>query len=195
MDDDYSLPRLKEFAELYVDEVRSYQPSLPPEYLRDMIMYTPTEEGDQHAKFRMLVLSLLFGSFSLADRAFLRMLLEQEIVYHRYNYGFSESIKVCAFMLFVLAEVEDVQLLWEAKTTSFDTMCGLNDQLLVGAGIAATLDYLRRADEPWSERASKYISEGYPYTFEQLQRYQTETRQLLAKHMEILYKRWETSST
>jgi hypothetical protein len=123
------------------------------------------------------------------------MLLEQEIVYHRYNYGFSESIKVCAFMLFMLAEVEDVQLLWKAKTTSFDTMYGLNDQLLVGAGVATTLDYLRRANEHWSERACEYIEAGYPYTFDQLQRYQAETRQLLTEHMKRLYKRWETSST
>jgi hypothetical protein len=187
MDDDHSLPMLKEFAELYLEEVRSYQSSLPPEYLRDMIMYVPTEKGDQHAKFRMLVLALLLESFSLADRTFLRMLLEQEIVYHRYNYGFSESIKVCAFMLFALAEVEDVQLLGKAKTTSFDTMCGLNDQLLTGAGVAATLDYLRRANEHWSDRACEYIEAGYPYTIEQLQLYQTETRRLLAEHMRILF--------
>jgi hypothetical protein len=90
-------------------------------------------------------------------------------------------------MLFALAEVEDVQLLWKAKTTSFDTMCGLNDQLLVGAGVAATLDYLRRANEHWSDRACEYIEAGYPYTIEQLQLYQTETRRLLAEHMRILF--------
>src|SRR5947199_7179131 len=89
--------------------------------------------------------------------------------------------------------VEDIQLLWKAKTLSFDTMCGLDGQLLIGAGISVTLEYLQRAHEPWSERARKYIAEGYQYSSEQLQVYRDETQQLLTEHMKIMYNRWETN--
>jgi hypothetical protein len=182
----------KKAVEQFIQQVRSYQPHLPPTSVREIIACLPTETGDKNARFRMMVLYTLLESFSLEDRAFIRLLLEQEIEHHRYNQGFSESIKVAAFLVFVLAEVEDVQLVWKAKTTSFDTMCGLDDQLLIGAGSAVTLDYLHRANELWSEEASTYIAEMYPYTFEQLQSYQIETKQRLIEHTKILYSQMET---
>ncbi len=155
----------EEFIEDFLKEVRSYQPKLPPPFLLEMVAYeASTENGDKwridcHWAFRQSVLYALHKSFSLDDRAFIRFLLEQEIVYHRWLWAFSHTMHLCSFLLFILAEVEDVQLLWRAKKTSFDTWCGVDIQLLVGAGIPVTLAYLQRANEPWSQEARKFIEE------------------------------------
>lgn len=157
--------RDEEFLADYLNQVRASQPDLPPPFLREMVTYDElvfpdtAQRGDHHAAFRLSVLYALHKAFSLEDRVFIRFLLEQEITYHRRLWGFSHSIHLCGFLLFTLAEVEDVQLLWKAKTTSFDTWCGFDVQLLVGAGISATLAYLQRADEPWSQKAEELIEQ------------------------------------
>jgi hypothetical protein len=96
-------------------------------------------------------------------------------------WGFSQSLKLCAFLLFTLAQVEDIQLLWQAKTTSFDTMCGLDDQLLVGAGVPITIAYLQQVQDPWSEQARAYIEEGYQFDNDALTRYRNETNKFFHK--------------
>lgn len=171
----------KDFVEEFIKEVRSYQPHLPPSSLLDLVAYEELPfsnsggRGDHNGKFRLSVLYSLHASFSLDDRAFVRFLLEQEIIYHSRNRGFNESIKLCAFLLFMLAQVEDISVLWQAKMTSGDTMCGLHDQLLVGAGISETIVYLQRAHEHWSEQAKKYIEEGYQFDENELAEYRHET--------------------
>ena len=117
------------------------------------------QRGDCHAAFRLSVLYALHTTLSLEDRAFIRFLLEQEIIYHQMLWAFSHSLHLCGFLLFTLAEVEDVQLLWQAKTTSVDTWCGFDAQLLVGAGAPATIAYLRRAREHWSQKAGELIEQ------------------------------------
>lgn len=155
----------EEFVEDFLKEVRGYQPKLPPPFFLEMVVYeewffpTTAQRGDHHAAFRLSVLYTLHNTFSLEDRAFIRFLLEQEIIYHQRLWAFSHSIHLCSFLLFMLAEVEDVQILWKAKTTSFDTFCGLDIQLLAGAGVPRTLDYLQRVDEPWSQKACELIEQ------------------------------------
>lgn len=155
----------EEFLEDFLKQVRTYQPKLPPSFLLEMVAYeelvfpNTAQRGDQHAAFRLSVLYALHKTYSLEDRAFIRFLLEQEIIYHQRLWAFSPSIHLCGFLLFLLAEVEDVQLLWKAKTTSFDTWCGFDVQLLVGAGVPITLTYLQRAHESWSQKAEKLIKQ------------------------------------
>lgn len=155
--------RDEEFLEDYLRQVRAYQPGLPPPFLREMVAYEEqvflhtSQRGDQHAPFRLSVLYELHKAFSLEDRTFIRFLLEQEIIYAYRIWAFPHSIHFCGFLLFMMAEVEDIQLLWKAKTTSFDTWCGFDVQLLVGAGVPATLAYLRRVHEPWSQKAEELI--------------------------------------
>ncbi|HTK05985.1 MAG TPA: hypothetical protein VL485_02360 [Ktedonobacteraceae bacterium] len=149
----------------FLKEARIYQPDLPPQSLLQLVAYEELsfldteEKGDQHAAFRMSVLTALHRKLSPEDRTLIRFLLAQEITYHERMWSFSESIKLCAFLLFLLAHVEDVSLLWEAKTTSFDTMCGLDIQLLLGAGASATLAYLQQTPEEWAQQAKEYIEE------------------------------------
>src|SRR5258707_248525 len=83
---------------------------------------------------RPVVLEELQKTLSSGDRALIRFCLKQEMIRYKNNLRVTEeclefdSMRLCGFLLFVLAQVEDVPLLWEAKTTNFDTMCGFDIQ-------------------------------------------------------------------
>jgi len=170
-------------AEDFVREARSAQPEFPPPQLLQLVAYQEEElpenaEGDdQNAAFRASVLKALSKKNSQEDRPLIRFLLEQEIVYHENAWGIFESIRLCGTLLFLLAQVEDVHLLWEAKTANFDTMSGFDVQLLVGAGVAPTLAYLQQIEEEWAEDARIYLEECQQAgDFQNLERYRERLR-------------------
>jgi hypothetical protein len=166
-------------AEEFVREVRNAQQEFLSPQLLQLVTYKDddTEEGDQHARFRVAVLGELQKTLSPGDRSLLRFLLEQEIAYHESEWGIFESIRLCGFLLSVLAHVDDVRLLWEAKTTNFDTMCGFDVQFLVGAGVAPTLSYLQAIQKEWAQDAMTYIEESQAAgDFRNLERYREETQ-------------------
>jgi hypothetical protein len=165
-------------AEDFVREARSVQLGLPPSQLLQLVAYQKArlpdnaEGDDQNAAFRTSVLKALAKNFSQEDRPLIRFLLEQEIAYHENSWGSFESIRLCGVLLFLLAQVEDVCLLWEAKTANFDTMCGFDIQFLVGAGVAPTLAYLQHVEEEWAEDARVYLEECQQAgDFQNLERY------------------------
>ena len=151
--------------EEFINEARRVSPELPAPHILQLVIYQAAKvadtdvEDDQNAQFRELVLKELQTGVTLADRPLLRFLLEQEIAYHVDAWGIFESIRLCGSLLSTLAQLEDVPLLWEAKTTSFDTMCGFDIQFLVGAGVAPTLAYLQNIQEKWAQDAREYIEE------------------------------------
>lgn len=157
-------------AEDFVREARSTQPELPPPQLLQLVTYQEgllpdTEQrGDQNAVFRASVLEELYKTLSSGDRSLIRFLLEQEIAQEIACYEGKidasenvESIYLCGFLLFLLAQVEDVRLLWEAKRSSFDKWCGFDIQFLVGAGVTPTLAYLQHIQEQWAQDARASI--------------------------------------
>lgn len=173
-------------AEDFIREARSTQPELPPPQLLQLVAYQEvlvenTEEDDQNAAFRVSVLKALAKNFSQDDRPLIRFLLKQEIAYHENVWGIFESIRLCGAMLFLLAQVEDVGLLWEAKTANFDTMSGFDIQLLVGAGVTQTLAYLQQIEEEWAEDARLYLEECQQAgDFQRLDRYREGLRAALS---------------
>jgi hypothetical protein len=95
----------EEFLEDYLRQVREYQPGLPPPFLLEMVAYeeqvflNTRQRGDHHATFRLSVLYALHKACSLDDRAFIRFLLEQEIIYTYRIWAFPHSIHLCGFFL------------------------------------------------------------------------------------------------
>jgi hypothetical protein len=174
-------------AEDFAREARNFQPGLPPQQLLQLVAYQ--EEGlpenaegdDQNAAFRASVLKVLSKNLSQEDRPLIRFLLEQEIVFHENAWGIFESIRLCGTLLFLLAQMEDVHLLWEAKSVNFDTMSGFDIQLLVGAGVAPTLAYLQQVEEEWAEDARIYLEECQQAgDFQNLERYREGLRTSLS---------------
>lgn len=67
--------------------------------------------------------------------------------------GDTELMKLCCVQLFNAGNLEDVLLIWQAKSAGMDADCSIDIQLLCGSGLAATKAYLSRQRLPEAERA------------------------------------------
>lgn len=56
--------------------------------------------------------------------------------------GDTELMKLCCVQLFNAGALDDVLLIWRAKTASMDADCSIGIQLLCGGGLARTRAYL-----------------------------------------------------
>ncbi|MGV3661958.1 MAG: hypothetical protein ACO1TE_17370 [Prosthecobacter sp.] len=72
--------------------------------------------------------------------------------------GDTETIRTLCAQLFSAGLVEDALRVWKAKSCSFDLMCGLDVQLLCGAGLQATQDFLRASTAPEASAALDYLN-------------------------------------
>src|SRR5882762_5775666 len=148
----------------FLSRCREHLPSLPSDDLLSQvqchIQRHQTDDEDEHAAFRYSVLKELNLTLTDQDRPFIHYLLEQEILYHRaVPGGVDESIKLCAYLLFRLGHVEDSLIIWRAKTTNFDTHCGVDAQLLVAAGVENTLTWLKQQTSEDAPGAVNWIEE------------------------------------
>jgi len=147
----------------FLSQCRECLPSLPGDDLlseiRCQMDRRQSEPDDPNAISRYLVLIELNRTLTDRDRPLIHYLLEQEILYHRaLPGGVYESIKLCAYLLFRLGHVEDSIKIWRAKATNFDTHCGVDVQLLVAAGVEATLTWLKQQDSEDAQHASSWIA-------------------------------------
>jgi hypothetical protein len=67
--------------------------------------------------------------------------------------GDTELMKLCCVQLFNAAVLEDVLLIWQAKSASMDADCSIDIQLLCGSGLARTKAYLSSRHLPEAEAA------------------------------------------
>lgn len=73
--------------------------------------------------------------------------------------GDTELAKLCCVQLFSHGMLEDVLSIWRAKTASMDANCGIDVQLLCGAGLNATKEYLQKTDCDSAQQALLRIAE------------------------------------
>jgi hypothetical protein len=111
-------------------------------------------------QFRDAVYHAIYAANDPADRSLIIALLQHEMQEHRGGPGFNTSLLFCAFLLAIRRDVRDVLLIWEAKNVSFDTLCGLDVQLLVLAGPEETLRFLRADGSDAARAAVAYIEQG-----------------------------------
>ena len=101
-----------------------------------------------------------FGLPSPAEhRNAIRSAFEAEMVKEASEEGDQELIKCLAILLFSIGNVEDSMLIWQAKSESFDLMCGLDVQFLCGAGIEETRTHFRNIGSEEGAEALKYLDE------------------------------------
>ncbi|MFG2357432.1 hypothetical protein [Streptomyces sp. NPDC048521] len=67
--------------------------------------------------------------------------------------GDTELMKLCCVQLFNAGSLDDVLLIWKAKSASMDAGCSIDDQLLCGSGLARTKAYLSSQCLPEAEAA------------------------------------------
>jgi hypothetical protein len=114
---------------------------------------------DAHQGVRAEVLSLLLRDRHDSDIDLVRFLLRQEVDMHAASWGIHESLRLAALLLNEYGRAEDVWLLWEAKDANFDTFTGLDGGLLLPAGVAGTLAYVRSAEHPDRGQVLDYLTE------------------------------------
>jgi hypothetical protein len=142
----------------FLTKCRDCYPSLPSEELVSTVRCRMSGDKDINAAFRNDVLEALNRTLRDEDRRLILYLLDQEVRYHKsLPGGVYESIKLCAYLLFRLGYVEDSLSIWHAKTTNFDTHCGVDVQLLVAAGVEETLAWLKLNDAPEALSAVGWI--------------------------------------
>ena len=110
------------------------------------------------ARFRYSVCEVLLKTPTVVDRMLSRYILRLYIQSHgNGNWGMSDDIRLCAFVMYKIGNVQDVPLLWEAKCANFDTFCGLDIQMLVGGGVDETIAYLNTVGDDEARKAVEYI--------------------------------------
>jgi hypothetical protein len=75
----------------------------------------------------------------------------------RQGAGNTEMMKLCCIQLFGAGLLQDVLLIWNAKTASMDADASIDVQLLCGAGLTETKVYLEAAVEEEAKAALSRI--------------------------------------
>ncbi|MEL6820733.1 MAG: hypothetical protein AAFP70_03140 [Calditrichota bacterium] len=108
------------------------------------------------------------------NREFAKALLENVVLARKnevFDLGITENLMYAAYLLTMHAHIEDALHIWRAKTVDFDTYCGFDVELIVFAGYAETLDYLKQESSEEALEAAAYILAcGEPY-FDNLDQY------------------------
>jgi hypothetical protein len=149
-------------AKEIVQVARSSHPELPPHALLQQMTYSETtnaEMASRSAALRAAVLKELQQALVPEDRVLLCFILEQEMLSRLHDGAgeLFENLYWAAFLLSLVAHVEDVHQLWRAKRLNYDTWCGFDVQFLVGAGVSRTLSYLQSLREEWASDALAYL--------------------------------------
>ncbi|HEX5569015.1 MAG TPA: DUF4291 family protein [Streptomyces sp.] len=71
--------------------------------------------------------------------------------------GDTELMKLCCVQLFNSGALEDVLLIWKAKTASMDADCSIDIRVLCGSGLARTKAYLASQHLPEAEAALRRL--------------------------------------
>lgn len=97
------------------------------------------------------------------NREAIRQLLHQEI--ENQNLEDNEALKLLCIMLFCIGNVEDTELIWQAKRKNQDTSSYIDVQLLCGAGYEETLFYLENMNGEQAHKEVLYLRQCEPYDF------------------------------
>ena len=86
----------------------------------------------------------------------LKEIFEKEIAYRKSGADaeYFENIYWCAFLLFNVGDILDVEMMWNAKQMDMDIGAGFDVHYMVGAGVERTIDYCEKQN---LKSISKYI--------------------------------------
>jgi hypothetical protein len=113
---------------------------------------------DVHAEARAAVLQLLFADCGEADADFLVYLLAQETLMHQTGWALTDSMRLAALLVAERRRLPDVFALWNAKNANFDTMFGLDSELLFAAGVDQTVAFVDASDDRVRDGFMRYVS-------------------------------------
>ncbi|WP_239616873.1 hypothetical protein [Cohnella mopanensis] len=91
----------------------------------------------------------------ISYRETLQKLLNDEI--DNDDYKDNEYLKTLCIMLFSIGQVEDTQLVWRAKRKSSDAGIYIDVQLLCGAGLESTIEFLDNLNNDIAKEQIEYL--------------------------------------
>ncbi len=94
-----------------------------------------------------------------ADAIRARLARETELDYAAHGRGDTLAMRALCAQLFTLGVVDDVRLIWRAKSASMDAACSIDVQLLCGAGLAETRAALSAMGDALADGALRRIDE------------------------------------
>lgn len=94
-----------------------------------------------------------------ADAIRARLARETELEYAAQGRGDTLAMRALCAQLFTLGVVDDVRLIWRAKSASMDAACSIDVQLLCGAGLAETRAALSAMGDALADGALRRIDE------------------------------------
>jgi hypothetical protein len=120
----------------------------------------PPDESavDEHAEARAAVLGMLLDDCADSDADFLVFLLNQETLMHQSGWSLSDSMGLAALLVAERRRLRDVFALWNAKNANFDTMFGLDSEILFAAGVAETIAFVEASEDPARDGFMRYVS-------------------------------------
>ncbi|MBI9045394.1 MAG: hypothetical protein JEZ06_12965 [Anaerolineaceae bacterium] len=131
------------------------------QYIADKLILTGKANHElESPEFRADIYTLIHTQPALACKSLLDTLYEKEIQYRRDDSSsddFFENLYWCAFLLYRIGDVTDVEKMWVAKHINMDTGCGFDIQFLLGAGFQETITYLQTKPFPQSSEVLDYI--------------------------------------
>jgi hypothetical protein len=103
----------------------------------------PNATPESDSLTRPALVAALLSSFRPADRALVRYLTQFEIERARAEQvgGAGDVLMACRSLLLMIGQVEDSQLVWEAKELNFDTFCYIDSVFLIPEGIEAAVAF------------------------------------------------------
>ena len=115
------------------------------------------------AKTRKEILQEITPEYASDDHLLLLDIFKLEMAY-RYDQqpdndaeDFYENIHHCGLLLFCIAHLHDIDLMWEAKNLNMDMEDGFDIKFLLGSGVGKTIEYLNYSNDPEQEKILKYI--------------------------------------
>lgn len=78
----------------------------------------------------------------------------------------NEYLKTLCVLLFYIGAVEDTLLIWAAKRKNFDASAYIDVQLLCGAGVKETMEFLQAQPNEDSQKQLAYLQNCEPYDLE-----------------------------
>ncbi len=112
------------------------------------------------------------------DRQFALSLINMFIELRKYpdNEISINDLMLAGYLLGMHGHVEDCLKVWEAKSVDFDTLAGVDIQLIPFAGVDRTISFLKTQTEEEAKQALEYIQDCLAAgDFEELGDYYTET--------------------
>ncbi len=149
-------------ADEYWKSVKATYPDLPSTEVLSKVAFAHNgKEGwndsdDLNGEFRELVVEEMFNDRNFTFPEMIRFLLREEFRFCRHVTTSTETLRQLTFMLFLLNEMHDIPLLFEAKfDTSFDAGIGLDIELIFGFDKERTKAHFRSNPHPEYNIVSK----------------------------------------